>query len=89
MLRKTGVLPAALVVATALALSGPVAAQGDPHRTPSAQAATARQAAASAPAAKSRQVAPPAKRGLLESIRERLRPARPDRRPAPALRCRG
>jgi hypothetical protein len=86
MLRKSGVLPAALVVAAGLALSGPVAAQSNPDRAPSAQTAKARPAAAPAQAGKAREVAPPAKRGLLDSIRDRLRPARPDRHPP--IRCR-
>ena len=84
MLRKPGVLAAALVAA-AFALSGPVAAQGDPQRAPSAQAV--KSGKVSAPSPKAREIAPPAKRGLLESIRERLRPGRPDRRPP--IRCRG
>lgn len=76
MLRKPGVLSTALVIAAAFALSGPVAAQSQPHRTPSAQAA------------KTQQAAPPARRSVLESIRARFMPARPDTR-RPALRCRG
>lgn len=85
MLRKPGVLAAALVAA-AFALSGPVAAQGDPQRDPSTQAAKPAKPS-NAPAGKAGRIAPPAKQGLLESIRERLKPARPDRRRP--IRCRG